>query len=76
MWRISRLIRDEYWDNLVRRVDAAHLEQVLPDPKLPSYEWRNLYVPAHDDQAFQYFTDVSRESPKLHLAVHRSAGEG
>src|SRR5262245_48352608 len=29
--RISRLIKDKYWDNLVRKIDADNLEQVLPD---------------------------------------------
>ncbi len=32
--RLSRLIRERYWDALTRRIDAASLDAVLPDQKL------------------------------------------
>ncbi len=32
--RLSRLIRERYWDALTRRIDAASLDAVLPDDKV------------------------------------------
>lgn len=67
--RISRFIREIYWDNLVRRVDANHLAKVLEDEKMPKSEWRHLYVPEKDREAFDYFSKVSREKPDLKFKV-------
>ena len=53
--RISRSIRERYWNNLTRRVDLANLAQVLEDPKLPKQEWRYLYVSGQDPKALEYF---------------------
>jgi len=53
--RISRSIRERYWDNLVRRVDLPHLQQVLEDSKLAGQKQRHLYVPSGDPQALAYF---------------------
>jgi alpha,alpha-trehalase len=69
--RVSRSIRERYWDGLTRQVDAAHLAQVLVDPKLPRREWRHLYVPYGDAAAFEHFTQAAREHPELKLKVWR-----
>jgi alpha,alpha-trehalase len=53
--RTHRLIRDFYWDALTRRIDAAHLDQVLADPKVQS-NCDYLYVPASDEAALRYFS--------------------
>ena len=59
--RISRNIRELYWDGLTRRIDADHLEQVLPDPKLGAQSTRYLYVPAGDERGFRSFTGAVKE---------------
>lgn len=69
--RVSRSIRELYWENLTRRVDADHLEEVLVDPKLPRSEWRHLYVPFGDALALEHFTKASRSRPELKLKVWR-----
>lgn len=73
--RISRSIREIYWDSLTRRVDAENLEKILPDSKLPKSEWRHLYVPAGDPVAFEYFSQAARAKPELKLKVWRWPGE-
>lgn len=59
--RTHRLIRERYWDALTRRIDAAHLDQVLPDPKVKS-KFAYLYVPASDKTAFHYFKQCEQEA--------------
>lgn len=69
--RISRSIRETYWDNLTRRVDAEHLAQVLEDTKLPKSEWRYLYVPATDPDAFAYFKKAAQAHPEWRVRVQK-----
>ena len=57
--RTHRLIRDFYWDALTRRIDAAHLARVVPDPKANS-DADYLYVPAADTNAARYFESLSK----------------
>lgn len=67
--RISRSIRERYWDNLTRRVDGESLAQLLEDPKIPQGEFRHLYVPSTDQVGFDYFTRIAREKPELKVKV-------
>ena len=67
--RISRSIRDVYWDSLTRRIDGDNLEQVLQDEKVPHGEFRYLYVPHSDVQGYEYFSRVAEERPELQLRV-------
>jgi len=45
--RISRMIRDYYWDGLTRRMDAGGIEALLADTKNETIEGSDLkvYVP-------------------------------
>lgn len=52
--RTHRLIREYYWNALTRRIDAAHLAQVVTDSKVQSRD-EYLYVPASDPNAVHYF---------------------
>jgi alpha,alpha-trehalase len=69
--RVSRMIRQYYWDGLTRRIDAAHLESVLADEKVSSGAWRYLYVPADDDTAYSYFSRIASDRADLRLRVER-----
>jgi alpha,alpha-trehalase len=69
--RISRSIRDRYWDALTRRIDKDHLRQVLGDPKIKSEEESYLYVPYHDIAALEYYLEASAQMPELKLNVIR-----
>lgn len=55
--RISRSIRERYWDGLTRKIDATSLSKVIQDPKVKSKK-NYLYVPANDTVAFEYFSRV------------------
>lgn len=69
--RISRSIRELFWDGLTRRIDARHLALVLIDPKIPKSEWRHLYVPHGDPVAYDYFTAAAKRNPELKVKVWR-----
>lgn len=65
--RTLRLIQDDYWNALTRRVDASELGKVVHDPKAGSGD-DYLYVPAADTDAVAYFQRVE----KSEAAVNRS----
>lgn len=53
--RVSRSIRQIYWDGLTRALDADSLCSALRDKKIPPGPKRYLYVPHTDPQAYEYF---------------------
>lgn len=61
--RTHRLIRDVYWDALTRRIDAAHVDEVVHDSKVAS-KYDAIYVPASDTVALEYFQHVQRETER------------
>ncbi len=66
--RISRSIRERYWNNLVRQVTPASLKQVLQDSKLPNQKEFYLYIPEKDVFALQSFKAAAAD-PALRMKV-------
>jgi alpha,alpha-trehalase len=62
--RISRLIREVYWDKLKRTMDRAGLQKVILDEKV-TQDYFYLYVPVEDKKGFEYYTTLSKELRKL-----------
>jgi alpha,alpha-trehalase len=52
--RISRSIKERFWDSLTRRIDLTTLETVIADTKIKSDKYY-LYVPHDDHEAFAYY---------------------
>jgi alpha,alpha-trehalase len=52
--RISRIIRNLYWDGLTRHIDSSTILKVASDSKIKSKELY-LYVPAEDTEAFEHY---------------------
>lgn len=69
--RVSRNIRERYWDNLTRQVDPAHIGPLLEDSKLPPSEFRHLYIPFKDELAFDTFALAAKQKPELKMKVWR-----
>jgi len=63
--RTHRLIQEYYWDALTRRIDAAHIDQVVHDPKVVS-PCDYLYVPGSDPAAVLYFKSVAQAEDENH----------
>ncbi|MGH8023457.1 MAG: trehalase family glycosidase, partial [Limisphaerales bacterium] len=62
--RTLRLIKDDYWNALTRRIDARNLGQVAHDPKVRS-AMDYLYIPASDTNAVAYFQAVGKSAAVL-----------
>lgn len=64
--RISRKIKDLYWNGLTRTIDEVGVKKILEDDKIEnaiSY----LYVPFADNLAFDYFKKLEASHPSLHV---------
>ncbi|HUT55773.1 MAG TPA: trehalase family glycosidase [bacterium] len=68
--RTSRLIREQYWDGLTRRVDEEFLPRMFTDEKAASTDGLNhLYVPDGDSVALGYFRGAASRHPEWKLEV-------
>ncbi len=59
--RTHRFIKDNFWNALTRRIDAAHLDQVVSDSKTAA-KYDYIYVPAADDVAARYFQSIGNSN--------------
>ena len=72
--RISRMIREVFWDGLTRTIDAEGLVHVAIDEKGEGTDLDRrprIYVPHGDTKALAYFERVARARPELGLEVRR-----
>jgi alpha,alpha-trehalase len=72
--RISRMIREIFWDGLTRTVDADGLARTVVDTKGEGTgldRGARVYVPHTDARAFEYFQHVAAAQPELGLEVLR-----
>lgn len=82
--RLSRMIKDYYWDGLTRRIDADGIKKILIDTKtvglsgsaelaevLPESEKKNyyLYVPFADEAAYNYYRKVAGDIKGINVNV-------
>ncbi|EFX01557.1 neutral trehalase [Grosmannia clavigera kw1407] len=68
--RLSRMIRDHFWDSLTRRIDASSIEVAARDPK----DWTDdprprIYVPPGAPEQYAYYTKLAEEKPEIRLDV-------
>ncbi|MFV5684173.1 trehalase family glycosidase [Flavobacterium sp. GB2R13] len=66
--RISRKIRDDYWNELTRTIDRKGLEQILQDEKTNN-EVPTLYVSAKDKQGVAYFQELEKELQNFKVGI-------
>ncbi len=72
--RISRLIKEVYWNGLTRRVDEKGLSKILSDEKTVTVDgMRYVYVPYDDKIAYDYFSRVAANHPEWKMKVVRLA---
>lgn len=58
--RISRMIRDYFWDGLTRTMDEKGLEEILTDSKSKA-EKAIIYVPFTDSFALEYYNNLAEK---------------
>lgn len=74
--RISRSIREYYWNGLTRRLDEQGLTTTLADEKTSTLDGFNyVYVPSNDTTAYEFFRSIAYKKPGLKLKVVRLAKE-
>ena len=66
--RISRKIRDDYWEELTRTIDKKGLTQIVEDEKTSS-DVATLYVAAKDKQGVAYFQALEQELPNFKVEI-------
>lgn len=68
--RLDRRIRDEFWKNLERCLDAGSIEKAGKDPK----DWTDdprprIYIPHGCPEQYEYYTQVAKDRPEIRLDV-------
>lgn len=66
--RISRRIKNYFWDDLTRSIDRKGLKHVLKDTKA-SGEVQRLYVPATDSVGIRYYWELQEEFSGLKVEI-------
>jgi len=70
--RISRCIRELYWDGLTRSIDEENIVPLFTDSKTTTVDgFRYIYVPHTDNIAYEYFSKVAGRHPELKIKVVR-----
>lgn len=68
--RLERLIKNNFWVALTRRIDGSNIAQVGKDPK----DWTpnptpRIYVPRGAPEQFEYYSNIAKSHPELRLEV-------
>lgn len=70
--RLSRMIRNHFWDGLTRRIDAQGLETICADPKNRTADHNpRIYIPYDEQETYEYYCQVANDRPHLKLQVER-----
>ncbi|MCJ1307673.1 alpha,alpha-trehalase nth1 [Agyrium rufum] len=68
--RLSRIIKDSFWDNLTRRIDGSVIEKVARDPKDWTEDPRpRIYVPRGAPEQYEYYQRLATDRPEIRLDV-------
>ncbi|PLB50277.1 trehalase-domain-containing protein [Aspergillus steynii IBT 23096] len=68
--RLERLIKNNFWIALTRRIDGSNIAVVGKDPK----DWTpnptpRIYVPPGAPEQFEYYSNIAKSHPELRLEV-------
>ncbi|KAL2866616.1 alpha,alpha-trehalase [Aspergillus lucknowensis] len=74
--RLSRLIKNSFWNSLTRRIDGSNIEVAGRDPK----DWTDdprprIYVPPGAPEQLEYYRRIAKERPELRLDVQELSGD-
>ncbi|ORY27167.1 putative Alpha,alpha-trehalase [Naematelia encephala] len=68
--RLSRMIKNSFWNALTRRIDAEGLEVACADPKNRSRNLRSIiYVPHGEEEIAAHYREIASNKPNLRLEV-------
>ena len=68
--RLSRMIKNSFWNGLTRRIDGDGLEIICADPKNRTGRLTpRIYVPHGEPKMAEYYRKVAKDKPHLGLDV-------
>ncbi|KAF4768131.1 hypothetical protein HAV15_002436 [Penicillium sp. str.  len=68
--RLSRLIKNSFWNALTRRIDGSNIEVAGRDPKDWTADPRpRIYIPPGAPTQFEYYEKIAKDHPELRLDV-------
>ncbi|KAK4539450.1 hypothetical protein LTR36_010927 [Oleoguttula mirabilis] len=68
--RMARLIKDQFWPNLTRRIDGSNIASVARDPKdWTAHPRPRIYIPRGAPEQHEYYTRIALEHPDMNLDV-------
>lgn len=66
--RLSRLIKETFWNRLTRQIDSRGIEAAAPDTKSVKSQPR-IYVPHGAPEQHAYYSRIAGQNPKMDLDV-------
>jgi len=66
--RISRMIKDYFWDDLTRTLDEDGLAKSLGDDKSEDKTQR-IYVPTTDTEGIAYYQKIAEQQPNIQVEI-------
>ncbi|KAI1035979.1 hypothetical protein LB505_006577 [Fusarium chuoi] len=64
------MIRDHFWENLTRRIDASTVDIAARDPKDWTADPRpRIYIPYRCPRQYEFYKRVAEERPEMRLDV-------
>lgn len=68
--RLNRLISENYWPALTRRIDRSMIATIATDSKDRSADARpRIYIPHDEKEQYEYYCKISKEHPEVRLEV-------
>ncbi|CCK72194.1 alpha,alpha-trehalase KNAG_0J01120 [Huiozyma naganishii CBS 8797] len=69
--RLSRLITNQFWNSLTRRVDLNNIGEIAADTKIDTPEAKNprIYVPHNCPEQYEFYIQASQMHPSMKLEV-------
>jgi alpha,alpha-trehalase len=65
--RLNRLISNQFWKNLTRRIDSKNVAMFAKDTKIPSNP--RIYVPFDCHDQYEYYASIAEQNKAVHLEV-------
>lgn len=67
-YRINRMIKDYFWNDLTRTIDKDGLSKILTDTKSEDTQQR-MYVPCTDAVGVRYYEGLKKDFPNLEVVI-------
>ncbi|EDO19296.1 hypothetical protein Kpol_1036p39 [Vanderwaltozyma polyspora DSM 70294] len=69
--RLERLISNQFWSNLTRKIDLQNVAEIASDSKIDTPGAKNprIYVPYNCPEQYEFYVQASHMDPSLQLEV-------